>query len=60
MEKNLGKKFHTNKDNEYFTFKNTQIASSTKKKLKVFQKRIENFENVYGTIDIKNIDKVTF
>ena len=42
---------------EYFTFKNTQIASSTKKKLKVFQKRIENFEDVYGTIDIKNIDK---
>lgn len=26
MEKNLGKKFHTNKDNEYFTFKNFPLA----------------------------------
>ena len=43
---------------EYFTFKNTQIASSTIRKLKVFQNRIEKFEAVYGVIYLKNIDKM--
>ena len=42
---------------EYFIFKNTQIAPSTQRKMKVFQNRIKNFEKIYGTIDIKNIDK---
>jgi integrase len=42
---------------EYFKFKNTQIANSTIKKLKVFQKRINNYENIYGEIYINNIDK---
>lgn len=42
---------------EYFEFKDSQIASSTKRKLKVFQNRISNFEKNYGTVDIKDINK---
>jgi integrase len=42
---------------EYFVYKQTQITASTKKKLKVFQNRIEKFEEEYGIVDIKNINK---
>ena len=31
---------------EYFIFKNTQIAPSTQRKMKVFQNRIKNFEKI--------------